>query len=980
MDEKIIAKQNFLGRLIFREKYLQLKDSRVNFQPSQLSIRVDALQDFATVTSLPWGNRVAIFSSGKKYTIGFLLKSDSEIIVNAINKIFAATLEVRILGVLKYFRETTEKTYLRDSQIPNLQLEVLSLLIDLEKSYDSLNKYLSADLIHELSALKTFLPIESNAEELRANYEANVQSEYANFFSTVEKNPLSQQQCLAAIRDNDYNLILAGAGTGKTSVIIAKALFLQKSGQAKASDILILAYNNEAANELRKRYELRAEAIGFATSDIPKIKTFHALGLDILKLANEDISLSKLPKDKTKLLMWVTQWLGSYIANSETGLPDFIKILYEPVNPFAFETREEYERHLRDNEYRTFQGELVKSYQEVLIANGLFEHSIKYEYEPQYQTKVRIEIGIDYRPDFYLPEFDLYIEHFGVDRSGKTRAGIDAKKYAEEMEKKRLLHQEQGTHLIETYHYEWCEDNLLDSLKQKLQKSILRQNRYYLPPNTEPMEIHQEVDPALWEPIKRSQDEILNTLNEMGIVSEKAELLLDCLKAIRVENIQEDSVLNRLEVRKVGFPEIWSKILNKLVGDYLSELKRTKTIDFDDMIIRATEIIRSRNYDPKWTHVLVDEFQDISNARMNLVKEIVSTAQKPSLAVVGDDWQAIYRFAGGKLELTTRFEKLVGKSTTSKLETTYRYNDNIAHIAGTFVMQNPEQYVKTISSPLKTNSPRVFLLDEGLRENSSLMKKVSMTIATLKENAPGESVAVLARYNYLLEECHDQNRRAGIKNIKYWTFHKSKGLEADNCILIGFFQGRSGFPNYRQDAAVKEALLPLEDPYLHSEERRLLYVALTRAKNRSYLIADARAPSEFILELLSPKYGLRIVSEKFKERYRRMFKCPNCSSGHFLTRNGPHGEFYSCSTGPSCKIKPRLCSKCGAPSLDNRESSICNNPECKHSMKICPKCGRPLRLREGRFGKFWGCSGYGVKDDKCSYTTRHRLNSKQRHS
>ena len=168
MDEKIIAKQNFLGRLIFREKYLQLKDSRVNFQPSQLSIRVDALQDFATVTSLPWGNRVAILSSGKKYTIGFLLKSDSEIIVNAINKIFAATLEVRILGVLKYFRETTEKTYLRDSQIPNLQLEVLSLLIDLEKSYDSLNKYLSADLIHELSALKTFLPIESNAEELRA--------------------------------------------------------------------------------------------------------------------------------------------------------------------------------------------------------------------------------------------------------------------------------------------------------------------------------------------------------------------------------------------------------------------------------------------------------------------------------------------------------------------------------------------------------------------------------------------------------------------------------------------------------------------------------------------------------------------------------------------------------------------------------------------------------------------------------------------
>jgi DNA helicase-4 len=386
------------------------------------------------------------------------------------------------------------------------------------------------------------------------------------------------------------------------------------------------------------------------------------------------------------------------------------------------------------------------------------------------------------------------------------------------------------------------------------------------------------------------------------------------------------------------------------------------------MIVSASGAMTLKQYKPQWTHILVDEFQDISNARMNLLRELVSSEKKPSLAVVGDDWQAIYRFSGGKLELTTQFEKLVGKNTMSKLETTYRYNDNIAHVAGTFVMQNPEQYVKTISSQIKVDSPKVFLLDDSIGEDNSLVKKVSMTIATLRDNTPDESIAVLARYNYLLQECRDHNRRQGIRDVQYWTFHGSKGLEADNCIIIGFFQGSSGFPNYKQDAAVKEALLPLADAYLHSEERRLFYVALTRAKNRSYLIANAAAPSEFILELLAPKYGLRIVSQRFEERYRRMFKCPKCSLGYFLTRNGPYGEFYSCSTGLSCKVKPRKCEKCGAPSLDERKTSTCNNRECNHSMKICSKCGRPMRLREGRFGQFWGCSGYGRKDDKCTHT------------
>lgn len=207
--------------------------------------------------------------------------------------------------------------------------------------------------------------------------------------------------------------------------------------------------------------------------------------------------------------------------------------------------------------------------------------------------------------------------------------------------------------------------------------------------------------------------------------------------------------------------------------------------------------------------------------------------------------------------------------------------------------------------------------------------------------------------------------------MKFWTFHGSKGLEADYCILLGFFQGKTGFPNENKEEAVIEALLPTLDDYPHSEERRLFYVALTRAKKESYLIADVNAPSEFINELLSPQYKLDIVSDGFKSKYRKIFKCPVCSTGYFVLKAGKFGNFYSCTSGSVCRSSPRICEKCGSPSVDTANMSICQNPNCQNSFPICDKCGRPMRLREGKFGKFLGCSGYAIKDDQCSNARKY---------
>ncbi|TMS67110.1 MULTISPECIES: 3'-5' exonuclease [unclassified Pseudoalteromonas] len=358
--------------------------------------------------------------------------------------------------------------------------------------------------------------------------------------------------------------------------------------------------------------------------------------------------------------------------------------------------------------------------------------------------------------------------------------------------------------------------------------------------------------------------------------------------------------------------------------------------------------------------------------QMDFVRAIIDKGPHPSLTVVGDDWQSIYRFSGGKLELTTRFDELVGNYTPTMLQKTFRYNNSIANTAGQFVMENPEQYQKHIVTHSQVKESQVYLLDDKVGNNNGVYERALEVVRKIRDNAPNASIAIIARYNYLLADTKTLLWGNELKeNIHFWSFHKSKGLEADYCILIGFFQGKSGFPNENRDDAVVEALLPSLDSYSHSEERRLLYVGLTRAKHKSYIIADPTSPSEFVSELLAPKYELNISSKAFQEQFKKMFDCPNCESGVLRLIKGKFNNFYACSTGRGCKVgKARVCNKCHAPSIDTRSKSICNNPACLDSIKICEKCGRPMKKRSGKFGEFWGCSGYGIKDDQCKHTAK----------
>ncbi|CAK2015652.1 DNA helicase IV [Vibrio crassostreae] len=955
-------KSNFITKIInlLFDKYTNVESSDQNLefitkQGKKNTINYEDLIDFPIIVMSFWGLQIQIKEHNKTQTIRFTrfspfykknkINQNSIINYHSISLYFNQLIQTKKIE----FICLAEKEYLRDSSIERMEHSLSPIFINYQNSEADWKRLLDGESVEWLDLHKSFFPLSENIEAIRTSFENKKLKEREDFYKQIESNPLTPEQRLAVVRENDRNMVLAAAGTGKTSVMVAKALDLIDSGQLTAKDILILAYNNAAAKELRERIKDRVserliktgKGINGSIENL-EVSTFHALGRGILKDCNIKTYISIFADDSKKFDKWVHDWLIDYISSSSQAMKNFIAIHFRPADPFDFQTDEEYQRYIRDNEYRSLSGDLVRGYQELLIANWLYLNDIEFEYEPQYVTKVRLEIGFDYTPDFHISNTDIYIEHFGIDRNGNTRPDIDSVQYNKEIESKRELHNEQDTRLIETFHYEWCENNLEASLEKQLADMEIIAN-----------------------PI--SKEKIFEALNESGVIDNGAKTLQKSLQAIRAEQLDSTAIFERLKTAKIPFADKYSTILNDLHESYVQELLNSQTIDFDDMIIRASNCVKDGKFAPKWKFILVDEFQDISGSRMDFLKHIISKGPNPKLTVVGDDWQSIYRFSGGKLELTTRFSELVGSNTVTKLQKTFRYNNSIADTAGTFIMENKEQYKKEIITHDTVDTPQIFLLDNKVNDTEDMALKALQIVKKIRKQDSLGSIAVLSRYKYLLRDAKEEISNARLKtNVDFWTFHGSKGLEADYCILTGFEQGKLGFPNENKENEVVEALLPSLDSFPHSEERRLMYVALTRAKKKAYIIANPSAPSDFINELTSDKYDIHIASESFQEMHRKKFKCPNCVDGYFKKIEGKFGEFYSCSSKQACKIKARICKACGSPSIDDAQHSVCSNDNCNEKFKICPKCARPMKLRKGPFGEFYGCSGYGLKNDSCN--------------
>lgn len=786
-------------------------------------------------------------------------------------------------------------------------------------------------------------------EKSRDAYIAQALIDYHDLFENVESSPLTDDQRKACIIDEDNNLILAGAGTGKTSTVIGRVAFLVESGQAKPEEILLLAYGSKAAEELRERLESKLGIKGVTA------ETFHRLGKCIVHKSETDpAATSPMATDKALRAHFINTVFEAKQQESEYRellLSYFEQWLYPVRNPFDFNTLGEYYRFLQDNEIRTLKGEAVKGFGECDIANFLFKNGIEYKYEAVYNTAIRVQARGAYCPDFYLPEYDIYIEHFGTDRNGDTAPYIDRDQYHADMEWKREVHKQGATALIETFHYEKQEGVLLDALKKRLINAGVTLDP--LPPEA-----------------------VLETLREFGAITRFAEILTDMLGLLRAANLN-DQELRDLITRTADPAQISAALalLAPIVDAYVKALDHEKKMDFDDMINKAYKYVLDGSFKSPWKFIIVDEFQDIAKSRADLVRALRKSREDVSVFCVGDDWQSIFRFTGSDISFTADFEKIFGATKASELKKTFRFNSMIGAVASRFVMQNNRQFTKDIKSHTIVDTPTVSLVRAPLGEDSAKAEAIERTVEHISQTAkPGSSVYFLARFKFDLPNLAALASQYPNLSFKNDSIHSSKGKEADYVIILGLAKGKYGLPSEIVTHPLIEALQPPAEPYPHAEERRLFYVALTRAKHRVYLLCDMTRCSPFVLELIEGEYPLEYEEfETAPEQVNALAaNCPVCTQGNLVNRarKSDNAPFIGCSNFPQCTHRESGCPSCNAPMIRSGRYRLCVSPGCNGWVAACPKTGGKMVFRD-KVNK-WGCSHFkGSEEGSCRHMERH---------
>lgn len=461
-------------------------------------------------------------------------------------------------------------------------------------------------------------------------------------FESIESNPLSAEQQVAVVTDEDHNLVVAAAGSGKTSVIVAKLAHILMRGDIHASNILILAFNRAARDELRERV---LEKIDLASVEETSIMTFHELGYSI-------IGASTARKPAVAKHAGETWMAAQYIREIIEGLrsdSDFEQSLFEWFawhlhqykSAFDFESLGEYYEYLEENDIVTLKGEKVKSLEECQIANFLHLNGIDYEYEASYEFDTADSTHRRYQPDFFLRDSGIYIEHFGIDRNGRTPPFVDEDDYRRSMEWKRSIHHQYATDLVETYSYQRWEGQLLTALQEALA------NRG-----------------VTFTPV--SAKERLDELRERTIYDRFSELVSVFLRHFKSNDFDTAVLLERAaEFSDAERAGAFIEIFRPIYETYQAQMFSANEIDFESMIQHAAAMVKDGKYQTPFRYILVDEFQDISVGRANLIKALCEQGIENQLFCVGDDWQSIYRFAGSDIAVMRHFDRYFGAMSTA---------------------------------------------------------------------------------------------------------------------------------------------------------------------------------------------------------------------------------------------------------------------------------------------------------------------------
>ena len=785
----------------------------------------------------------------------------------------------------------------------------------------------AAEALSRIEPLASPGAFEAAREAANARYVSACAPAVMQSASAVFSRRPTAEQAAAIATDEDVTLVLAGAGTGKTAVIAGKLAHLVRDRGVPPGEILVLAFNRRAAEEIRER--LPDDLTG------ANIHTFHAFGRRVIADVGVAPTVSKLAEDEARLVAAVDRILHDLLADPETSAAVSTFIARHQVayrSQFDFETPGEYHDHVRSVELRTLTGERVKSFEELTIANVLALGGVAFRYEAAYEVDTATSSHQQYRPDFYLPDHDIYIEHFALNREGQPPPGWSG--YADGVTWKRGIHAQHGTSLIETYSWQRREGVLEKSLRERLEEAGVTFTSVSLN--------------SLLEGLGRRQ------------VSRLAQLAASFLNHVKTSELGPDVLrararASRDRLRNEAFLDLFEQVRTRY-----EELLGGER-DFHDLIGEAAAHIRTSSWTSPYRHVLVDEFQDVSAGRMALLEAL----GRPGVAyfLVGDDWQSIYRFAGSDVGLVRGCGPRLGRVRERTLGQTFRFARGILEPSTAFVVRNPAQTQRALRpAPGVPDGGVIVVAAEGdARGLEQALRDIEK-----REGKEGPPLSVLVLGRYRDSGTAVSSRRRGRLRLEFSTVHAAKGHQADYAVVLDLRNARRGFPSQLEDDPLLDLVLPppLGVRYAHDEERRLLYVAMTRGRRGAYLVADALRPSAFVEEMMCESPDLHRLGEFRSERAPA---CPRCRTGSLAAAG--NGRVMGCLNFPFCRYRAPRCERCrrGFVVLDGARSR-CTEDSCDAHPPVCKSCGAGVMVtRRARRGWFLGCSEY-ASDQPCTHT------------
>ena len=418
---------------------------------------------------------------------------------------------------------------------------------------------------------------------------------HKELFDHLFPNPLTQEQRLCIVDDSHRTLVIASAGSGKTTTLIGKYAFLLAEGLAAPEEILVVAFNSSIAEEVKERIEKLVSGRVNA-----EVYTFHSFGLKLLNEAEGRKKLDHLAESSSDGLLTAANVL-KIIDKAKDGYPEIenwisefrITCPYHQTEEFALSEKEYNERvatyPYKREAFRHGRGSeplripslnakyWVRSQQELAIINGLILKGVNVEYEKPYP-------GEAVTPDFYYPEIDLWHEHFAIRRDGSSPFGEE---YVSQHLRKKEFYREQGKDLLSTYSYEYYEGGIFEKIFRKLDEKGI------------------SYDPPPKEDINRWLGELYT--------DDTYNLIATCVKLAKASDLSAADLSVRLDSLNDKLrSRLFKRFFLPVFETYQRILGENGTIDFEDMILRPTghlkggggEDLRSDRY----KYVLVDEF------------------------------------------------------------------------------------------------------------------------------------------------------------------------------------------------------------------------------------------------------------------------------------------------------------------------------------------------------------------------------------